>query len=245
MTQDHFERLFPYAKASAVYTNDGRPFYTRDDFLAAIDWLERHPDPALHGFGTSNGNQEINVLEVAAFLASAIQETGDPSLTIPYPWAYPAPAVRSGPEFNVPGGGGLIFIMEGLASTIVPITDVSSDSPLNGLINVKIGLNAHEQYLIGVQEKALAVSVLSVANADQRAFGLGAGTGGGVVFQPGLTAVSDDGTLYGDQPLAEADSVKPSSQAATGASTDRSKACLGAYCQYGGRGLQQLSYNFK
>lgn len=270
LTQDLFERLFPYAKASQIYTNDGQPFYTLSSLLDAIDYLNSHSDSALHGFGTTSNNQTINILEVAAFLASAVQETGDPSLTIPYPWSYPAPEPRSGPEFSA-GGGGLLFITEGLSSSIVPIDSVDSPSPLNGLINMKLGeffafllaasthcvsdisissfsppaLNDHEKYLMAFQQTALAVSILDVKNANQTNFGLGAGTGAGVVFQPGLTAVSDDGTLYGDQPLAEADKVKPSSMAATGASNDRTKACQGPYCQYGGRGLQQLSYNFK
>lgn len=245
LTQDRWERIFPYYKASAVYTNDGKPFFTREDFLASVDWLNNHKDPSLRGFGTSSPDMEINKLEVAAFLASAIQETGDPSLAIPYPWAWPPAQNRSGPEFNTQGAGGLLCTIEGLSLSMVPLDSINDPSPLAGVMNAKVKLNDHEKYLIGFQQTAMSATVLSVANANQANFGLGVGTGGGAALDPGLVAVSDDGTLYGDAPRAENDRVKPARFAATGANKDRSKACLGTYCQYGGRGVQQLSYSFK
>lgn len=240
LTQDLFDRLFPYYPASAVYTTDGKPFYTLEAFLAAISWLANHSNTTLRGFATSSDDL-TNKLEMAAFLASAIQETGDPSLAVPYPWAKPAAVGGTGPEY-LPGAGGMIAIMEGLTPSISLVDSVTSQAPYPGALSTVAALSDVQVKLIGTGQRALAVTVASTQNTNQAGFGLGGGTNTGVIWQPGLTAVSDDGTLYGDQPLAEQSSVLPSIQATGGG--DRKTTCLGAYCQYGGRGVQQLSYNF-
>lgn len=60
-----------------------------------------------------------------------------------------------------------------------------------------------------------------------------------------MTAVSDDGTLYGDNPLGSEPPgfIKPSKECKLSTS-DRRYAGLGLYAQYSGRGAIQLSYNF-
>ncbi|KAI9005121.1 hypothetical protein DFJ74DRAFT_692900 [Hyaloraphidium curvatum] len=239
ITEELWDRIFPYAAASTIWSTDGRPFYTREAFLAAVDYMQAHPNASLHGFGTASDDL-TNRIEVAAFLASAVQETGDPSLVIPYPWASSTPpAAKEGPEFNSQGAGGLLSLMEGLAQQVMLVDTPSSPAPFAGALSVVAPLTDRQVSLIGTGQRAIAVTVNSLANSNQAAFGLGGGTNTGVIWQPGLAAVSDDGTLYGDG--VPAAGVLPSAQA-TG--SDRKTACYGTYCQYGGRGVQQLSYNF-
>ncbi|MCH9716847.1 MAG: hypothetical protein K0U52_07145 [Gammaproteobacteria bacterium] len=82
-TQDVFDTIFPYAVASTIWTHDSKPFWTYEDLIAAISWLNQHPNAEYHGFASSNGDHSINVLELAAFLANAQQEVGANELTVP------------------------------------------------------------------------------------------------------------------------------------------------------------------
>jgi len=39
-TEEHFEKVFPYSAASAVYTDDLKPFWTYSAFLEAVNWMK-------------------------------------------------------------------------------------------------------------------------------------------------------------------------------------------------------------
>jgi hypothetical protein len=240
LTQELFEKIFPYYKGSSAYSHDGQPFWSREALFDSIDWLNGHPNSAYHGFGESS-DIITNKYEVAAFLANTHQETGDPSLSIPYPWAWPKPADRNGPEYG--SAGGLLAIMEGVCASVGTFPK-NGNPPFKGVLNGKMELNSHEKYLIGTDDDMISGVVMGLNPVNQLSFGLGAGTGGGVVFQPGLCGVSDDGTIYGDEPRGDTSIVRPSSEVIGKSKTDRKFACLGPYCQYGGRGAIQLSYNF-
>ncbi len=189
----------------------------------------------LRGFAVS-GDELVNRLEMSAFLASATQETGDPALDVPYPWAVPPLAKKAGPEY-MPGAGGMLSVLEGLSPSITLVDNADSKAPFAGALTAVAPLNERQAELIGTGQKAIAVSVISTQNANQAGFGLGTGTNTGVIWQPGLCAVSDDGTLYCQEPRAE----QATSTAHTfAAGSDRKTACFGAYCQYSGRGVQQL-----
>ena len=88
-TAEHFNKVFPYSFATSVFTPDGSPFYTYDGFMNAIAFLESLPNTKMHAFCTASNDQRINMNEMAAFLGNMQQETGDPSLVVPYPWHCP------------------------------------------------------------------------------------------------------------------------------------------------------------
>lgn len=240
-TIELFEKIFPYAAASNVFTHDKKPFWDYISFINSIKWMNNHKDTRFHNF-CNNGDELINKYEMAAFLANTHQETGDPSIKIPYPWLWPSPPNRNGPEYDV--AGGMLAIMEGCCSMVAPHPTTSA-APFKGDLNSQVPLTSNTRYLIGLSDKeSLAACVLNLKPVDQPNFGLGAGTGGGVVFQDGLAAVSDNGTVYGDIPTGtDANIVKPTKECIK-STTDRRFAALGPYCQYGGRGAIQLSYNF-
>ena len=243
LTQDLWDTIFPYADCSAVYCPiDKKPFYTRDYFLQAIDWMDNHSNVKFHGFGSSSSDMNINRLEVAAFFAGASQETGDPSLTAPYPWLYPAADPQTGPQTGPCGG--LVAVVEGLAPQVLSHTKGTAP-PVKGVLSVTLdNMRPKCRQVLGLRDNdVLSCVITSTDTVYQPNFGLGPGTGSGVVFQPGLAGVSDDGTLYGDEPASSTDTVIPTSQLVP-SKTDRKYACLGAYCGYGGRNLQQLSYSF-
>ncbi len=241
-TQEHWDKIFPYADLSAVYCpTDKKPFWTYQDFIASIEWMDNVPDARFHGFGTS-ADILTNKLEVAAFLGNYQQETADPSITAPYPWLYPKAGEIQGPEKG-PAGGGLCVI-EGLAPLVVAHKKGTS-SPFTGtLMTTMTTFRDTVKKTIGLRDDDVISCVIKDYNSVyQPNFGLGIGTGTGAVFQPGLVAVSDDATLYGDQPRSTKDIIKPVKELVRSTS-DRKFACLGTYCGYGGRGAIQLSYNF-
>lgn len=238
-TQQQFEKIFPYSSASAVYTHDSRPFWTYNSFMDAIMWMNSHADKRFHGFCSDSPDQNINRLELAAFLANAHQETGDPSLRIPYPW-WPVEKKTEGQEYGP--AGGLLAIIEGASAAIVPHLVREQLPGKYDLVANNIQLTATARGMIGLDPKYnFTATVSNLANTNQRGFGLGTGV---ATFQPGLVAVSDDGTLWGDSPRGnDASTVKPTS-ALVKSATDRRYASGGVYCQYGGRGAIQLSYNY-
>lgn len=237
-----FDSIFPYAVASSVYACDGQPFWRYADFVNAIGWLNMHPNRDYHGFG-AGGAHTINQLEVAAFLANTHQETGDPSLLAPYPWAYPPittdVGVAKGPA------GGLLSVIEGSAP-IISFPDANGACPFGGKV---YNLSPTAAALVGTPK--LCVGVNSLATVKQAAFGFGAGTNTGCVMQPGLVAVTGNGTLYGNNPqsinTAAWNRVQPFVANPTGAALENpALACPSnqTSCQYSGRGAIQLSYNF-
>lgn len=242
-TLELFEKIFPYAAASIVFTHDKIPFWDYISFINSIKWLNSHKDKRFHNFcNNKDGDNLINKYELAAFLANTHQETGDPSIKIPYPWLWPSIPKRNGPEYDF--AGGMLAIMEGCCTSITP-HDKNISSPVKGDLNSDVPLTSNTRNLIGLRDyEILNACVINLKPINQPNFGLGAGTGGGAVFQDGLVAVSDDGTLYGDQPVGnDKNIVKPSKECIISVS-DRKYAVLGPYGQYGGRGAIQLSYNF-
>jgi hypothetical protein len=237
-TEDDFEKVFPYSAASAVYTDDLKPFWTYSSFIEAIKWMNAHQDKRFHGFCTESRDQNINRLELAAFLANTHQETGDPSLNIPYPW-WPVTVKKTGPEYGP--AGGLLCIIEGACAAVVPHPVKDKLSGEYDLVARNIRLTKTARDMIGLDHQYdLTATVSKLRTVNQPGFGLGTGT---AAFQPGLVAVSDDGTLYGDNPQgSDALTVKPSNTITN--TKDRAYASGGVYSQYGGRGAIQLSYNY-
>lgn len=240
-TEDHWEQIFPYSKASACFTHDSQPFWRRIDLINAIKWLNSHPNSMYHNFCEDSHDHHINLLELCAFLANTHQETGDPSLTVPYPWAWPA--IKPSGAKSDGSGGGCLAICEGVCGIAT-----FGDTKLNGFLNSSSRLSTNEMNVLGISDNIIHGAVMDYSPANQPNFGLGAGTGAGAVFQPGLAAVSDDGTLYCDVPqtknLSELQIIRPSSELQGKPITDRKYAALGLYARYGGRGAIQLSYNY-
>ena len=238
-TQDDFEKIFPYAAASSVYTDDLKPFWTYSAFIEAVNWMNSHSDKRFHGFCTESRDQKINRLELAAFLANTHQETGDPSLLIPYPW-WPVTVKKTGPEYGP--AGGLLAIIEGTCAAIVP-HPVKDKLPGNyDLVANNILLTKTARDMIGLDSQyTLTASISKLQTVNQPGFGLGTGV---AAFQPGLVAVSDDGTLYGDNPRGSDASTVKGTSSLIQSTTDRRYASGGVYSQYGGRGAIQLSYNY-
>jgi len=123
LTPELFTRIFPYACISSVYTHNNTPFWDLVSFISAVNWMNNHQNKQFHGFGTTK-------LEVAAFLANVAQETGDPSLQIPYPYSWPKPAPRTGPEFNNSGAGGLTCLIEGTSCSYFFYTNLQNKKKL-------------------------------------------------------------------------------------------------------------------
>lgn len=221
-TEDEWVEIFPYHKISAVWAHDNKPFWTYEDFMRSIEYINKHEK--LKGFCNS-GDYLTDRLELASFLGNFQQESGDPSIMSPYPWSYP----KNLPEGKVTDGpsGGAFSIMEGVAPTMV-----LGDDKIPYVLKSTVKLTKKEQDIIKTSETVIRGYVSSLTGINQPGFGLGSGSGGGAVFQDGLFSVSDDGTLWGNDIL-----PKPSI-------SDRKYACLGPICQYGGRGAIQLSYNY-
>ena len=241
-TQDLWDKIFPYADLSAVYCpTDKKPFWTRDDFIAAVDWMDKLPDSKFHGFGTS-ADLLTNKYEVAAFLGNYFQETADPSITAPYPWLFPKADPISGPEGG-PAGGGL-SVVEGLAPLVAPHKKGTSP-PFTGPLSVTLtNLRPTVRKTIGLRDDdVISCIVQDYAGANQPQFGLGFGTGAGAVISEHYVSVSDDGTLWGDKPKPTKDIIRSKKDLVI-STTDRSYACRGTYCGYGGRGAIQLSYSY-
>jgi hypothetical protein len=238
-TLDIFEKIFPYAATSVVFAHDNKPFWNYQSFINSIKYMNGHKDKRFHNF-CSDSSYTINKYELAAFLANLMQETGDPSIKIPYPWLWPPASVRTGMEYGF--SGGLMAIMEGSCAAIA-FHPKGTVSPIHGDLNHEVILTKNERYMIGLSNTdIMSTSVMNLASINQPGFGLGTG---GPSFQDGLTAVSDDGTLYGDNPVGNEHKglIKPSKECILSL-TDRRYAALGVYAQYGGRGGIQLSYNF-
>lgn len=238
-TKAHFETIFPYYKASSVFTHDTQPFWTYESFLVAVSWMNGHPNQMYHNFGMGSDNISTNMFEVAAFLGNFHQETGDPSIEAPYPWSWPKVEKRG--EIWEGFAGGALGIMEGVIAQpfLGHVPAITAER-----IGKSLELGEVEKRVMGTPESTITgvLSVMSQLNQPQ--FGLGTGTGNGAVFQPGLVAVSSDGTLYGDEPVNETvGKVIPSSQLQR-STTDPRFAATGPYAQYGGRGAIQLSYNY-
>lgn len=238
-TLEIFEKIFPYASVSVVFTHDDKPFWDYLNFINSIKWMNSHKDSRFHNFCTDSTDL-INKYELAAFLANSWQETGDPSIQIPYPYLFPPASARSGVEYG--SAGGLMSLMEGSCAAIA-FHPKGTVSPIKGDLNHEVTLTKNERYMIGLADTdTLSTSVMNLASINQPGFGLGSGNPS---FQDGLVAVADDGTLYGDNPIGSEPPgfIKPSKECKLSV-TDRRYAALGVYCQYGGRGSIQLSYNF-
>jgi hypothetical protein len=242
LTRDLWDTIFPYYECSAIYSPlDGKPFYSLDYFLLAVDWMNKHSDERFHGFGTSSSDPTVNKLEVAAYFANAAQEVGDPSLTAPYPWLYPPAEPQTGPQTGP--AGGLVALIEGIAPQVI-VHDKNTPCPVKGVLSATLqNQSSLCRKWLGLRDAdVMSCVVTSTKNAFQPNFGLGPGTGAGVVFQPGLAGVSDDGTLYGDESRSKTDELVPTSKLIA-SKTDRRYACLGTYCGCGGRATIQISYN--
>lgn len=241
LTQELWETIYPYHKASTVFTHDNEPFWRLSDFLCAVKWLNHHKNKMYHNFGEDSDDMFINKLEVCSFLANTHQETGDPSLSVPYPWGWPK-AIPQGNNWEGPAGG-CMSICEG----VCPVASFGQDK-IQGILTSSVKLTTTEKKVLCVTDNEIHGCITDMSPANQPNFGLGMGTGSGAVFQPGLFAVSDDGTLYGDDPKTDNKQelliIKPSSEVFGKSITDRKYAALGMYARYGGRGPIQLSYNY-
>lgn len=162
-------------------------------------------------------DQLTNKLEMASFLANFHQETGDPSMEAPYPYSYPKNQ-KTGEDYEGPAGGGLAIMEGGIAQVILDEAQI----PVNE-IKRTIKINKEEQKYIGTKNQEIKSIVSSLKTINQPQFGLGQGTNGGAVLGA-YYAVTDDGRLVND--------------------TNSKETCNGPYCQYGGRGAIQLSYNY-
>lgn len=240
LTQDIWDTIFPYMECSAVYCpSDNLPFYSRQSFIDAIEWLNNHKDTSLHNFGTASSDININKYEIAAFLGNFQQETGDPSLTVPFSWLYPPAAKQTGPQTGQSGGG--LCILEGLTTQVFP-HKIDEKVPYKGVMEITLkNLRPKIQSLLGLQKDHLITCVVENFNsAYMPGFGLGTGNPS---FQDSYVAVSDNGTLYGNGSLSKTDVVIPTKNLVASVS-DRKFACLGIYCQTQGHGPIMLSYNY-
>lgn len=242
LTDTLWETIFPYSKASTCFTHDSQPFWRRIDFINAVKWMNNHPNKVYHYFGEEPGtDRTTRILELCSFLANTHQETGDPSLTVPYPWGWPK-ATPTGAKHEGPAGG-CLAICEGVCAIAT-----FGETQIAGVLKSSSKLSPTEKTVLQIADDTIHGTVTDYNPANQPNFGLGAGTGAGAVFQPGLVAVADDGTLYGDSPLTndpeELSSIKGSSEVIGKPITDRRYAALGLYGRYGGRGAIQLSYNY-
>lgn len=221
-TEEIWTKIFPYIKCSSVWTHDNQPFWRYSDFLESIKYMNNHYKEDFHGFIDSD-NLLTNKLEMASFLANFHQETGDPSIEAPYPWSYPK-REKKGYSYEGHAGGGLA-VMEGCSAQVV-----LDDPTPSSVMKKSIPLSDLEKDIIGTDKESIKSIVASLKSINQPNFGLGMGTGSGVILKEHYQAVSDNGTLLKAGSLQEGD--------------PRSYTCLGPYCQYGGRGAIQLSYNY-
>lgn len=237
-TEDLWETIFPYSKASSVFTHDNMPFWTYSDFINSIIWMNNHIDSRFHGFGTANENNIINKFEIAAFLGNGHQETGEPSIEAPYNWYWPK-INKTGAVWEGPAGG-LLGILEG---SIAEVYFGEKPPPFPAQITGKpLKLSLTEKKVLGIQEDFIGGIVRNLEPLNQRQFGL---PNSGVVFQDGLLGVSHDGTLYGDKPVnTKVGEVLPSSSVQRGNPLDPKYNNLSPVSQYGGRGMIMLSYNY-
>lgn len=242
VTQDMWDKIFPYADLSAVYSpTDKIPIYRREDLFEAVRFMNNLPDKRFAGF-CSSSDMNINKYEIAAFFANATQETSDLSLTAPFPWLWPKADPLDGPEAGL--AGGLITLLESLYPQVVAHKK-GTPAPYKGPLSCTLGYDDFRpaaRKTLGLRPDDVLTSVITTTNAFMPGFALGPG-GSGAVFQPGLVAVSDDGTLYGDEPKSTRFPVRPTKDLKT-AVNDRSTVCKGAYCTYAGKSLTQLSYNY-
>lgn len=237
-TEEMFETICPYAKASSVFTHDGEAFWRYKDFIESIEWMNKHENPIFHNFGSDSDDHMINMLEVASFMGNGHQETGDPSLKSPYPF-WPSP-ISTGAVWEGFSGGFL-----GIAEGCIPSVFIGNVPSFKAdLISPTLKLSAAEKKVIGLEEDTITGIISSLSQWNQPSFGLGKGTGAGAVFQPKLVCVSDDGTLWGDEPVNEKVGKVYPSKDLVKSETDRRYANLGPYSQYGGKGAIQLSYNY-
>ena len=236
-TQDMWEQIFPYCKASAVFCHDGKSFWTRRDFFESINWMNKNKNSVFHNFGTDSSNLRINKLEMAAFLGNFQQETGEPSITAPYPWAWP----KINPVGAIWEGnaGGALGIMEG----VIPEIYFGDSPPFAAqLIGISLPLSETERKVLGVTDTKMGGIIRTLGQINQPQFGL---PNAGVVFQDNLVGVSQDGTLYGNNPDNEiVGKVFPSSNIIRTDTTNPKYNALSPVSQYGGRGAIQLSYNY-
>jgi hypothetical protein len=234
-----FTTCFPYHKASSVFAHDSEPFWRYSDFIQAINWLNDHPNSVFHNFGTDSQDDIINLLEISAFLGNFQQECGEVSLEIPYPWSFPK-AIKKNEKQEGPAGGALA-ILEGANAEVI-----LGQSTISGMLNgPKMNLTEYEKSIIQTNETTIQGIVRILTTMNQPQFGLGTGTGNGVVFQENLVGVSDDGTLWGtvNERNTNLGYINPVSEYKL-EPTNRKYASLGPSSQYGGRGAIQLSYNY-
>lgn len=213
-TEELWEQIFPYIKCSSVWTHDKEPFWRYSDFIESI---KKTPEFA------NSGDLLTDKLEMASFLANFHQETGDPSIEAPFPWSFPK-NVKTGEVHEGPAGGGLA-IMEGAIAQVI-LDDPVPDSQIKRTVK----LSKKEMEIIKTGNNTIKSIVVSLTQINQPGFGLGTGTGGGAVLSEHYAAVSDNGTINTAQTV-------PSEN-------PRDNQCFGPYCQYGGRGAIQLSYNY-
>ena len=211
-TQDIFDTIFPYADCSALYCSDDKPFYTYQDFIAGIEWLDAHKNESFHGFCQSD-NLKNSKLEMAAFLANAQQEVGDPSLLAPYPWLPTTATATTTKLVGAGKAGGLLSVVEGLSPSVV-VHAKGTPNPFKKqaiLSTTRTSLRPVAQKLIGLDNDSVISCCVLADTSFQKQFGLAKGQGAGVVFQPGLCAVDDNGNLYGDESKSTnaADTVLP------------------------------------
>jgi hypothetical protein len=228
-----FNKIFPYSKASVVYTHDNEPFWTFEDFIESIKWLNNHKNIDFHNFANS-GDLTTDKQEMAMYLANTMQETGDPSLSAPYPWD--PRSKNATPKVTDGSCGGLTAIMEGLQASV----QLGQVSDPRFVIKGCYRLNDIEKQVLNTTEDFINGGCYTLDNVNQRQFGLGMGTGNGAVMQNNYAAVSDKGILYGAE-----ENEKYNIKKYTGGDINNPMfASTKAFSQYGGRGGIQLSYNY-
>jgi hypothetical protein len=238
-TQDLWDTILPYADLSAVWCpSDKKPMYTYDAFMDAVDWMNNHVNKEFHGFGAS-GDDFVNKHEVAAYLANMAQETGDPSLTAPFPWSWPK-VQPTGAVYEGSCGGGICLI-EGIAP-VVAVHEKGTPPPYTGqMVHTINDMRPVPKKVLGLRDnEAISIVIQDLSRGNLPQYGLASP---GVAFQPGLCCVSQTGILYGDEPRSEKDVVIPSKELVR-ASNDPKYTCKETFCSFMGRTISQLSYSF-
>jgi len=231
--------IFPYADLSAVWCpSDKKPMYTYEAFMQAVDWMNAHPRADFHGFGTSSADAFVNKHEVAAYFANMQQEVGDKSLAAPYPWSWPK-VEPTGAAWEGSAGGG-ISLIEGVAP-VVAVHEKGTPPPFTGQLSFTLSNpRPIPKKVLGLRDnEAISCVITDLSRANLPGYSIS----GAVSPLPGLTVVSQDGTLYGDQSRSKKDVLVPFSKIRQG-SKDPRDSCSEAFCSFQGRSILQLSYHF-
>ncbi len=228
--------MFPYIKASAVFTHDNNSFWTYEDFLKSVDYMNNHPNKMYHNFA-SRENELSNKLELCAFLGNFHQETGEPSIEVPYPWYWPS--IQKKPELEKYYGkaGGGLGICEGVIAEVnFSNTEEAPKLPFPvDMASKPIRLSKIEKDIIGCNEDYIFGTVRSLKQLNQPQFRI-----------PPTKIYTDhinvgwDGQMYSKSLKDNSKNIKDTSEINDTIEIENGN----NFNSYGGRGAIQLSYPY-